>query len=349
VIGDPNQAIYGFRGSDKRFIDRFQQDYPDARRFELTRSFRCAAPIIKAAGQLTGTSLRGEEKPVDLFRSEYPTEKSEAEGIARRIAALIGGTSFFAIDSNAAGDNAGGMDGGGTAAPEDCAILIRAGAMAEPVIKALKDHGIPFDLTGEEPWWEEEPVKSLINLLRERQDASFNIPPSAEIKDAWELLILNGTVKQGKKKETPDSVKWLIGLAEMCEDIPALIDALSCSGAEGLPVINRSGVRVMTIHASKGLEFDHVFVAGLEEGMLPFTLYDESIADSRIEEERRILYVAMTRARKGLNLSRARSRNFRGRILSGGPSRFLGELEKIIPLLQDRPPAKKNPQMNLFQ
>ncbi|GHV01529.1 DNA helicase [Spirochaetia bacterium] len=332
VIGDPNQAIYGFRGSDKRFIDRFQQDYPDARRFELTRSFRCAASIIKAAGQLTGTSLRGEEKPVDLFRSEYPTEKSEAEGIARRIAALIGGTSFFALDSNAAG--------GGASAPEDCAILIRAGTMAEAIIKALKDHGIPFDLTGEEPWWEDEPVKSLIDLLRDQR--------AADINGAWELLLRNGALSLGKKKEMPDSVKRFIALGEMFENIPALIDALSYSGAEGLPAINKSGVRVMTIHASKGLEFDHVFVAGLEEGMLPFTLYDESVTADRIEEERRILYVAMTRARKGLNLSWARSRNFRGRILSGGPSRFLSELEKIIPLLQDRPPAKKDPQMALF-
>ncbi|GHT66870.1 DNA helicase [Spirochaetia bacterium] len=331
VIGDPNQAIYGFRGSDKRFIDRFQQDYPDARRFELTRSFRCAAPIINAAGQLTGTSLRGEAKPVDLFRSEYPTEKSEAEGIARRIAALVGGTSFFALDSNAA-------DNGGTAAPEDCAVLIRAGALAEPIIKALKDHGIPFDLTGEEPWWEDEPVKPLIDLLREKQN--FSSSPMTEIKDAWELL--------DKKKEMPEPVKRLIGLAEMFENVSTLIDALSYSGAEGLPAINRSGVRVMTIHASKGLEFDHVFVAGLEEGILPFTIYDESVTNDRIEEERRILYVAMTRARKGLNLSWTRSRNFRGRILSSGPSRFLEKLEKIIPLLQDRHPVKKDPQMKLF-
>ncbi|GHV52106.1 DNA helicase [Spirochaetia bacterium] len=338
VIGDPNQAIYGFRGSDKRFIDRFQQDYPDARRFELTRSFRCAAPIINAAGRLTGTSLRGEAKPVNLFRSEYPTEKSEAEGIARRIAALVGGTSFFALDSNAAGNGASSMDSGGTAAPEDCAILIRVGALAEPIIKALKDHGIPFDLTGEEPWWEDEPVKSLIDLLREKQN--FSSSPMTEIKNAWEL--------PDKKKEMPEPVKRLIGLAEMFENIPALIDALSYSGAEGLPAINRSGVRVMTIHASKGLEFDHVFVAGLEEGILPFTIYDESVTNDRIEEERRILYVAMTRARKGLNLSWVRSRNFRGRILSSGPSRFLEKLEKIIPLLQDRPPVKKDPQMKLF-
>jgi superfamily I DNA/RNA helicase/PHP family Zn ribbon phosphoesterase len=355
VIGDPNQAIYGFRGSDKRFIDRFGQDYPDARRFELTRSFRCAAPIINAAGQLTGTSLRGEERPVDLFRAEYPTEKSEAEGIARRIAALIGGTSFFAIDSDAAGNGAGGTDGGGTAAPEDCAILLRAEALVEPVIKALEDHGIPFDLTGEEPWWEEEPAKSLIDSLREKQqsspgaiDTSGVLSPAAEINKVWELLIRNGTVSQSKKNEMPEPVKRLIGLAAMFEDVPAFIDALSYSGAEGLPEINKSGVRVMTIHASKGLEFDHVFIAGLEEGILPFTLYDDSFSDSRIEEERRILYVAMTRARKGLNLSLARSRNFRGRNLTGGPSRFIGELEKMIPLLQNNLPVKNDPQIKLF-
>ncbi|MDR1565664.1 MAG: UvrD-helicase domain-containing protein, partial [Treponema sp.] len=104
VIGDPDQAIYGFRGSDKRFIDRFLEDYPEACRFELTRSFRCAEPIIRAAGQLTGKQLKGvsleaPDTELKLFRTGYPSAASEAEGIARSIAGLVGGTSFFAIDS----------------------------------------------------------------------------------------------------------------------------------------------------------------------------------------------------------------------------------------------------------
>ncbi|MDR2133945.1 MAG: UvrD-helicase domain-containing protein, partial [Treponema sp.] len=164
VIGDPNQAIYGFRGSDKRFIDRFAVDYPETRRFELLKSFRCADPIIGAAGRLAGSGLRGTESPVDLYRFEYPTEKSEAEGVARRVSRLIGGASFFAKDS---GDTdqaeAGYAD---SAAPEDCAILVRAAALAAPLVKALRDHGIPCVFAGEQPWWEEEPLKSFLDQLR---------------------------------------------------------------------------------------------------------------------------------------------------------------------------------------
>jgi superfamily I DNA/RNA helicase len=101
----------------------------------------------------------------------------------------------------------------------------------------------------------------------------------------------------------------------------------------------------MTIHASKGLEFDHVFIIGLEDGILPFTLYE---TEAPLEEERRLLYVAMTRARVGLHLSWARSRNFKGRILKGSPSPFLAELENIIPLVERMRPLKKDSQLSLF-
>jgi uncharacterized protein (TIGR00375 family) len=374
VIGDPNQAIYGFRGSDKRFIDRFCRDYADARRFELSRSFRCAAPIIKAAGQLTGSCLEGDEKPVSLFRSEYPTEKSEAEGIARRISRLLGGTSFFAIDSKAAGDRSdgdrsaadpanAGADHAGTASPEDCAVLIRAAALAGPIVKALKDHGIPFDLTGDRPWWEEDPANSLLEFLRDRRLSGNTVrgsvpgpAPAEEIKAAWESFVRDKAGSRYRGKKIPESVERLIGIAGLFGDISVFLDTLAYSDAGGLPEIRRQGVRVMTIHASKGLEFAHVFVAGLEEGLLPFTLYDgpetpaeeSAVLEDRIAEERRLLYVAMTRARNGLYLSWARSRNFRGRNLAGLPSRFLGELEKSIPPAPDDRPVKRDAQMRLF-
>ncbi|MDR0670637.1 MAG: UvrD-helicase domain-containing protein [Treponema sp.] len=284
VIGDPNQAIYGFRGSDNRFIRRFRDDYPGAACFEMRRSFRCACPIIRAAGRLTGAGLEGvsegDSGTVDLYRTAYPTDKSEAEGIARTIAGLIGGTSFFAKDSNAGQDSNAGLGSGTCAAglgPSDCAVLVRAAALAEPVIKALTDHGIPYE---------------------------FEDPGAEEL-------------------DIPDS--------------------------KVLAALRTQGVRVMTIHASKGLEFDQVFIAGLEDGILPFTLYDREESANDLEEERRILYVAMTRARHGLRLSWAASRLFNGRRLVSPPSRFLSELEHIIPLAgKARRPFRKDPQLKLF-
>ncbi|MDR1278115.1 MAG: UvrD-helicase domain-containing protein, partial [Treponema sp.] len=299
VIGDPNQAIYGFRGSDKRFIDRFLTDYPDAARFRLARSFRCAAPIIKAAGRLVDETLEGTGTAVSLFRSSYPTEKSEAEGIARVISRLIGGASFFALDSGVA-DGAGELAG-----LRDCAILLRTISLAPPLVKALGDHGIPFELTGEIPWWEEDPVKSLIELLRNIHEGTgsrgkaelknnddgnqnfkdnvlslgpvFSVAdksPVEALRSAWDFMIQNGTAPASKGKE--DVLERLFSLASMYGDLPSFMDTLAISAPEGLRDLPSEGVRIMTIHASKGLEFDFVFAAALEEGLLPFTLFDKA-------------------------------------------------------------------------
>ena len=337
VIGDPHQAIYGFRGSDKRFIDRFMLDYPDAGRFELVRSFRCAQPIISAASRLAGASLRGTARPVDLYRAEYPSDKSEAEGIARAISRLIGGTSFFAKasiagqdsadqDSAAAEQNSAYSGYEDTAAPGDCAILIRAAPLAEPIIKALSDHGIPYNFCGEQPWWEEEPFKSFLDIIR----------ASSAPEEVFQ------------KEKNDARLSRLVELAEMTGGITPLLDALAVSDSGGIPGYNREGVHIMTIHAAKGLEFDHVFVPGCEEGILPFTLFGEDRPDL-IDEERRLLYVAMTRARIGLALSWAHRRSFKGRIIQSQMSPFLNQLEEIIPLVEGKKPMKKSDQLSLFE
>ncbi|MDR2404356.1 MAG: UvrD-helicase domain-containing protein [Spirochaetaceae bacterium] len=391
VIGDPNQAIYAFRGSDKRFIDRFMLDYPRAARFQLRRSFRCAAPILNAAGRLTGAPLEGsEDGGVELFRFTFSTEKSEAEGIARRIAALTGGTSFFAIDSNTVFNREtvdrrrqddSGNDAGETS-PGDCAILLRSTALARPIIKALEDHGIPYELTGEKPWWEEEPAKSVVNLLwtvmlQERtnipaKDAavpefrdeprapglslSGKTPPEA-VTTVLAFMNCNNTTGSARKKKGPvpggDMIlQRLINASAFYDDIGEFLDTLAVSGNtnDGLPEMKQEGVRIMTIHGSKGLEFDHVFIPAMEDGLLPFTLYEEdrSIPESLIAEEQRLLYVAMTRARRGLYLSRAESRTYGNRKLKLEPSRFLKHLETIIPQARDRNLKPKNPQQELF-
>ncbi|MDR1949177.1 MAG: UvrD-helicase domain-containing protein [Spirochaetaceae bacterium] len=362
VIGDPNQAIYAFRGSDRRFIDRFLRDYPRAACFQLSRSFRCAAPILNAAGRLTGTRLEGaDETGVRLFRSAFPTEKSEAEGIARRIAGLVGGTSFFAIDSNTTGGTETAAE---TTSPGECAVLLRSIALARPIIKALEDHGIPYDLTGEKPWWEEEPALSLTGLLWESlsgntpSDSGFRLnkkSPAEAIRTAWEFMAKNkpAVFLRGKKTQVPDSddvLNRLIHAAAFYDGLREFLDTLAVSGNADLPEIKREGVRIMTIHGSKGLEFDHVFIPALEEGLLPLTLFEENrdVPDTLIEEEQRLLYVAMTRSRRGLYLSRSESRTYGKRKLKLAPSRFLDCLETIIPQDRDRTLKRRDPQQQLF-
>jgi superfamily I DNA/RNA helicase len=339
--------------------------------FRLTKSFRCAAPITRAAGQLVQVEIEGNAGEVKLCRFEYPTEKSEAEGIARHIAELTGGTSFFAYDS-------GVTNSEGAAALEDCAVLLRTGILAGPIIKAMKDHGLPFTLTGEQPWWEDEPAGTILAFLRKQQAANNESPQNPAttekayaadaVKAAWEQLAAQGTIKQ-TKKALPESLERLLDFALINRELSSLLDALAVSRTDGAAEVKSLGVKIMTIHAAKGLEFDHVFVPALEEGILPFTLFekapdkkdtsdktdvnrpDEGKAarvQEKFDEERRILYVAMTRARLGLYLSCAGARNFGGRQLKGARSRFLSELETLVPLVRDRKPRPRNPQGELF-
>ena len=292
-----------------------------------------------------------------LYRTQYSTEKSEAEGIARALAALIGGTSFFAMDSmDIASEN---LLSGYSLAPEDCVVLVRTSALADPIVKALKDHGIPYELSSESPWWTEEPVPEFLDFLRHQGTEPENnghTKTANIIRYTWEKYSVQE--KSGRKRrKTPELVEKLIELAAYFEDLPSLLDTLDSCAASRIPETQvMSGVRIMTIHASKGLEFEQVFVAGLEEGILPFTLFGRAGLENgdsrgeaeRIGEERRLLYVAMTRARQGLWLSWAGSRIYRGRKLNGGPSRFLSELEEIIPLARENARPKRDGQLNLF-
>ncbi|MCL2479852.1 MAG: ATP-dependent helicase, partial [Treponema sp.] len=361
VIGDPNQAIYGFRGSDKAFIDRFTLDYPQAHKFELLKSFRCSQPIIEAAGRLANTRLEGVNaadtgSTVSLYRREYSTEKSEAEGIARTIASLAGGTSFFAVDSGTAEG-----EGEDNFSLQECAVLVRAAVLAGPIVKALGDHGIPCELTDSARWWEEEPVKQVLDLLESQiletainGDQVNRISAEDEINYAWKTLNEKDLLPKQKTNAMPETVSRLVYLAGIFGSTRALLDSLSASGGtsgdSGIPgPVVSHGVKVMTIHASKGLEFDHVFIPCLEDGILPFTLYEKNETDEDyLSEERRLLYVAMTRARRGLWLSRAGSRFFRGRVLKLPASRFLAELENLVPLLEDKKLYKRDTQMDLF-
>lgn len=295
VIGDPDQSIYSFRGADPRFIEGFRRDYPGARVYSLSRSWRCPPAILGAAGRLAGRPLEGGGTAVLLERNEAPTEKSEAEGIARRIDRMIGGTRFFALDSGTAG-NPEEPGEPGLRSLAECAILVRTSAQFPALEKALEDHAIPYLSGGGRPSWEE--------------DASF--------------------LEAGAPGDT--------GKTDPARN-PA-----------SLP--RDESVRLLTVHASKGLEFDYVFVAGLEEGLFPFTLYgDPERQDplaARIEEERRLLYVAVTRARLGISLWRAKSRSFRGRRLTLGPSRFLAEIEDLVPAAGRDRRFRRDPQRSLF-
>jgi len=354
VIGDPNQAIYGFRGSDKRFIERFVFDYPGAAVYRLLKSFRCAPGIMAAAGRLVDVDLSGSGKAVALSRSEFPTEASEAEGIAREIDRLIGGTGFFAIDS----DTIDTKEHPALSSLGECAILVRAATLAPPIEKALIDHGIPYRLIGDKPWWEEEPARSVLIFLRssirsDSLDVNILKNPVDAVRFAVDFINSEKTIKKSKATALTDhksSLERLLAQASLYSDFSSFLDDLALGSPQDGYEENSECVSLMTIHSAKGLEFDYVFVPCLEDGLLPFTIFeDEDYHKERIEEERRLLYVAMTRARIGLYLSWARSRRLFGRKLSLPPSRLLSDIEELVPLIENKTPRKpKDIQLTLF-
>ena len=354
VIGDPNQAIYGFRGSDKRFIERFVFDYPSAAVYRLLKSFRCAPGIMAAAGRLVDVDLSGSGKAVALSRSKFPTEASEAEGIAREIDRLIGGTGFFAIDS----DTIDTKERPALSSLGECAILIRAAVLAPPIEKALINHGIPYRLIGDKPWWEEEPARSVLIFLRasirsDSLDTNILKNPVDAVHFAADFINSEKTIKKSKATALTDhesSLERLIAQASLYSELSSFLDDLALGSPQDGYEANSECVSLMTIHSAKGLEFDYVFVPCLEDGLLPFTIFeDDDYHKERIEEERRLLYVAMTRARIGLYLSWTRSRHLFGRKLSLPPSRFLSDIEELVPLIENKTPRKpKDIQLTLF-
>ena len=401
AIGDPNQSIYGFRGSDPLFISRFAIDWPEARVYRLERSFRCAAPIIEAAGRLVDARLLSSGQALALATTSYPTGRSEAEGVAREIDRLIAGTRFFARDS-------GVVEGDGD--PElrslgECAILVRTASLMPDIGKALFDHGLPYEVAGERPWWEEEPARSALALLRAAaspggarsvepegalvpeatageaaidglRDRLPGLAPAGAVKAAFAGLAVPATAAGAAA--AAEAMDRLAARAASFATTAAFLDALALASPQDGLEARTEKVSLLTIHAAKGLEFDHVFVAGLEDGILPFTVFgvgaaaaavDGATGDSddagdapasamdgigqeglgaRIEEERRLLYVAMKRARLGLHLSWARSRSFRGREVSFPPSRFLAELADLVPELSAALPRPRDAQLGLF-
>lgn len=390
AIGDPDQAIYGFRGADPRFIARFVEDYPEAAVFRLSKSFRCppvvleaSARVVKRDGSAVAADDAGAAGPL-ILRAEAPTARAEAEWMARRMEGLLGGTSLFSFDSGVVGglaDSEDDADGAGGASPGDIAVLLRLADAAAPIEAALRDHGIPFRSLGERPWWLEPRPAAVIALLRAATDkrrlpflppgqrplaiglaegiaaiSKADASPEAAIAAATNLAIAllseNGLLpKADGAGEMSDLDKLRGRFKEASKDVDGL-DAFLESLRGDLPqedfAARADRVAIMTIHASKGLEFPYVFLPCLEEGILPFTLFGTSAA--RLAEERRLLYVGMTRAKRRLFLSSARARAILGREVRLEPSSFLGSLgEDLAELVAAEPPPRpRDPQLSLF-
>jgi len=283
AIGDPNQAIYGFRGSELRFFEEFTRDFKGAKKMSLSENYRSAKDLLSASTQVmtNSLSLYVPDLTANIYAKgrltvyEAPTEKAEAEYVVHKIEQLVGGTSMFSQDSaRVANDDQGDITFG------DIAVLYRLNSQGTALKAAFERSGIPYSIT-----------------MPKTDDPLDDICP-----------------KRGY-------------------DIRIEVEKVS----------------LMTLHAAKGLEFAAVFIVGCERNILPLNLKGLS---SDIEEERRLFYVGMTRAKTHLYLTNAKKHFLFGKQMNNSVSPFVLDIEKKLKSIEKikKPKVKKSQeeQLSLF-
>jgi DNA helicase II / ATP-dependent DNA helicase PcrA len=304
VVGDPNQTIYSFTGADPDYLLGFADRYPDAEVVRLERDYRSTPQVVGLANRLIGQAplrkglpglrLLGQRDAGPEARfTEHPDEPAEAAAVAARCRALV--------------------DGGLPAA--EIAVLFRINAQSQVYEAALTDAGVPYVLRGGERFFERPEVREAVVLLRGA--AAGGHDPGMLVPTVRDVLAATGWAEHRPPPGGAARDRWqsLSALVDLAVDLVEAEPSLDLAGfvahlaqradAQHAPTVQ--GVTLASMHAAKGLEWDAVFVVGLVDGVLPIA---QSLARTEaVEEERRLLYVAVTRAREQLTLSWSLARN----------------------------------------
>lgn len=356
AVGDVSQAIYSFRGADFRNILSFERDFPDARIYQLSQNYRSTRVIIESARSLiqnnsTHVSLNlwtDNEEGDKIKLYEALDEIDEANYIVNSIRTALNGSSSNSLSFR------------------DFAVLYRTNAQSRAIEEKFLRDGLPYTLVGGTEFYERKEIKDVLCLLRlfinpadtvsleriekngkkrsvqyinflenlkERQkliDGGKPLEILDLILDKTEFL---STLEDGSPEgeERVENVKELRSVASSFESLIEFLENVSLIQHEYTPTgktrkngQEKDAIYLMTLHAAKGLEFQTVFLVGLEEGLLP---HARSLIDqSELEEERRLCYVGMTRAKKNLHLTYARQRLFFGSRNGSIISRFISEI-----------------------
>ncbi len=386
AIGDPNQAIYGFRGADVQLFFRFQESF-QARSISLDQNYRSVPTILEAAHQVilhnsmkNATALipnRSNGSRIQVHEAD--DEEQEARYIIQSIEKYVGGTENLTIGTPSQESYDYGFS--------DMAILCRTNAVSKTLAGYLKRSGIPvhygdatlllsqppFDLLAtilqiytlpHDPIllhrvltqitaWSKQEVNAFMQVLPDHEgdwrkvDPVFISPASKERFEQWKLFYdqlpytiqhngLEGAIRAMFDQYLPDKQlteeqllkkETILIIAQECQaDLDAFLERMVLNAYTEVSQRKTDGVYVLTFHAAKGLEFPVVFVAGAEEGITPIQRKDVDL-----EEERRLFYVALTRAKDKLHLTYTQNRSLYGQSHPAQPSRFLDEIpEKLL-------------------
>ncbi|MGO4125387.1 UvrD-helicase domain-containing protein [Inquilinus sp. YAF38] len=344
VIGDPDQAIYGFRGADASCFDRFHRDHPGAAVIRLRRNYRSTGTIATAASRFIGADGRT-EPAAEIVRAMQDRisvhaaagDKAEAEFVVAEIEALLGGHSFFSIDSGRSDGRADDQ-----LSFSDIAVLYRTDAQAEAVAEALGRGGMPFKKSSLTPLAEDPAVRALLAALEPEEG-----PLPQLLQRAAEQLRQDGA----EPAMTTAALQRLALIASRQDgdDRSAFLAAVALATEADFWDPRADRVSLLTLHAAKGLEFPVVFILGLDDGVLPLRFGEADPA--ALAEERRLFYVGMTRAMDRLFLCRARERRWRGGMVRLEASPFLGEIEAELLAHRRADPAPRRSadrQLSLF-
>ncbi|MFC9854822.1 ATP-dependent DNA helicase UvrD2 [Streptomyces prasinus] len=325
VVGDASQTIYSFTGATPDHLLDFRTKHPGATVVKLVRDYRSTPQVVRLAnGLLAQAHGRAADHRLELVSqrgpgpdpvfTEYTDEPAEAEGAARRIGELIG-----------AGVR-----------PSEIAVLFRTNSQSEIYEQALADAGVPYQLRGAERFFDRPEVRKAGSALRAAArfggndsllDDVVDLPSQVRAVLSGEGWTAQPPAGSGAVRERWESLAALVNLAQ--DFAAAKPDATLAglvaelderAGAQHAPTVQ--GVTLASLHSAKGLEWDVVFLVGVAEGMMPITY---AKTDEQIEEERRLLYVGVTRARERLHVSWSLARSPGGRA-NRRPSRFLDGL-----------------------
>ena len=326
VVGDANQTIYSFNGASPDYLLNFSRTYPDGTVVKLQRDYRSTPQVTdlanrvigKATGRAAGTRLElqgmREPGPEPTFKA-YESEETEAQEVAGQVLTLL--------------------DQGVPAS--EIAILYRINAQSEQFEQALADAGVVYQVRGGEGFFRRPEILEAIRVLiaaTRREDLPDD--PVAIARAAFVELGLSATEPQGAQaRERWQSLNALVGLIEKIVESAPGIDLNGVLGElrrrstdKQAPAME--GVTLATVHAAKGLEWDAVFLVGLTEKLMPIN-HAIKAGDEQIEEERRLFYVGITRARAHLALSWALAKTTGSRA-SRERTRFL---DGIVPAAED--------------
>jgi DNA helicase-2/ATP-dependent DNA helicase PcrA len=336
VVGDPQQTIYSFTGATSEYLRGFAGDFPSATVVRLVRDYRSTPQVVAAANRLTAAAGGGvgglaaaesssalvAQRPAgpDPVVARYPDEEAEAAGVAAEVASLVRRS----------------------VAPHEIAILLRMNAHVERFERALAEAGLPYVVRGAERFYDRPEVRQALVLIRgaARADGAGTdaTGPPGELPAAVRHVLASAGLTaappggRGAVRERWESLAAIAGLAdELAASRPgATLAEFAAELAERedtqhAPVAD--AVTLATMHAAKGLEWDAVLIPGLVEGIMPIV---HARTAEAIEEERRLLYVAVTRARVRLALSWAPARTA-GAESARPRSRFLAEVFPAVP------------------